>query len=155
MTEPELTDDQVISAARLVIAEQFVGVMTTVDAAGTPHARWMGGAVEGEGLSSLLAVSARGARKLDQLADNASVCWLFSDSHNDEVVTLIGTATILEEQTLAGPAWDAVQNATKKYAMNLLSEAENLWFVGIETTVTQIEYMNPKRGLTHPVLVEL
>lgn len=155
MPSPEMSPDQVIAAARKVIQQQFVGVFTTVDRDGRPHCRWMGGGVDGDGLGKLLAVSARGARKLDQLGENPNVCWLFSDSHDDEVVTLIGTAIVLEDQTLAGPAWDAVQQATKKYAMNLLSEPENLWFVGIETTITQIEYMNPKAGLTHPVVVEL
>ena len=155
MTESEMSKDQVLAAARRVIAQQFVGVFTTVDRDGRPHSRWMGGGLDGEGLHKLVAVSARGARKLDQLHDNPNVCWLFSDAHDDEVVTLIGTATILEDQTLVGPAWDAVQEATKKYAMNVLSEPENLWFVGIETKIMQVEYMNPKAGLTHPVVVTL
>lgn len=155
MPTPEMSHDQVIAAAQRVIAEQFVGVFTTVDVDGRPHSRWMGGAADGEGLSRVLAVSARGARKLDQLAQNPNVCWLFSDAHDNEVVTLIGTATVLEDQTLAGPAWDAVRKATEKYAMNVLSEPENLWFVGIEVTITQVEYMNPKAELTHPVVVRV
>jgi general stress protein 26 len=155
MTEAEMSQEEVIAAARRVIAEQFVGVFTSVDSDGRPHSRWMGGAVDGEELSRLLAVSARGARKLDQLHANPNVCWLFSDAHDNEVVTLIGTAVVLEDQTLAGPAWDAVRKATELYAMSVLTEPENLWFVGIEVTITQVEYMHPQAGLTHPVVVEL
>ncbi|XAM00820.1 hypothetical protein OT109_05415 [Phycisphaeraceae bacterium D3-23] len=39
--------------------------------------------------------------------------------------------------------------------MNLLSEPENLWFVGLETQVRSIEYMCPRDGLTHPVVIDL
>ena len=155
MAQAELTQKQVIAAARRVIDQQLVGVLTTVDPDHCPHSRWMAGVVDGEGLGRLLSLSARGARKLDQIDTNPRVCWLFSDGHDDEVVTLIGTMRRLETPNMAEPVWQRLGEATKKYAMNLLSEPENLWFEGLETTITQIEYMSPSSGLTHPVVYQV
>ena len=152
MTQPEVTLEQAVTAARKLIAQQIVGVLTTVDSGHQPHSRWMAGVIDGDGLTSLLSLSARGAAKLDHIAENARVCWLFSDGHDDEVVTLLGTMQRLESPNMAEPVWQRLNDAASKYAMNLLSEAENLWFEGLVTTVTQIEYMAPSKGLTHPVV---
>ncbi len=155
MSTPEVPLDQAIAAARTLIEEQIVGVLTTVDPNNVPHSRWMLGALPDEGLSTLLSLSARGARKIDHLDTNANVCWLFSDDKNDEVVTLLGTMVRLENPNMAEPAWQGLSKAAEKYAMNLLSEPENLWFEGLETTITQIEYMAPSKGLTHPVVFQI
>ena len=155
MTQAEMTLEQVIAAARQVIENQIVGVLTTVDEDHRPHSRWMLAAAGEQGLSTLLSLSARGARKLDHLNENDNVCWMFSDDHRDEVVVLIGTMIRLQTPNMADSAWQRVGDAAKKYSMNLLDEAENLWFEGLETTVTQIEYMAPSKGLTHPVVYEL
>lgn len=155
MSKPEIALEDAIAGARKLIEKQIVGVLTTVDPNHTPHSRWMAGVVDGEGLSTLLSLSARGARKLDHLADNNQVCWLFSDGHDDEVVTLLGTMQRLESPNMAEPVWQRLNDAASKYSMNLLSEPENLWFEGLVTTITQIEYMAPNKGLTHPVVFSL
>lgn len=155
MSKPEISIDEVTAAARQLIAKQIVGVLTTVDPNHMPHSRWMLGALPGEGLSPLLSLSARGARKLDHLDTNPNVCWLFADDKDDEVVTLLGTMIRLETPNMAEPAWQGLSKAAEKYSMNLLSEPENLWFEGLETTITQVEYMAPSKGLTHPVVFKL
>lgn len=158
MTQPELSQEDVMAAAARLIEHQIVGVLTTVDDQHRPHSRWMLGALEpasDTAPATLLSLSARGARKLDHLATNPNVCWLFSDSHDDEVVTMLGTMQRLESPNMAEPAWARLDKAAQKYAMNLLSEPENLWFEGLETTITQVEYMAPGKGLTHPVVFEL
>ncbi len=152
MTRPELTRQEVTEAARRLIEQRIVGVLTTVDQDRCPHSRWMAGVPDGEGLTNLLSLSARGAPKLDQIDQNPNVCWLFSDERDDEVVTLQGTMRRLETPNMAEPVWQKLGEAAKQYAMNLLSEPENLWFEGLETTITQIAYMNPAKGLTHAVV---
>lgn len=155
MSQPELTLDEAVAAARKLIEKQIVGVLTTVDPNHVPHSRWMAGVADGDGLSTLLSLSSRGARKLDHLADNNQVCWLFSDGHDDEVVTLLGTMQRLESPNMAEPVWQRLNDAASKYSMNLLSEPENLWFEGLVTTITQIEYMAPSKELTHPVVFQI
>ena len=155
MPEPEVSLESAIAAARDLINQQIVGVLATVDPQGVPHSRWMLGALPEVGLSPLLSLSARGARKLDHLDTNPNVCWLFSDDKDDEVVTLVGTMIRLETPNMAEPAWQGLSKAAEKYSMNLLSEPENLWFEGLETTITQVEYMAPSKGLTHPVVFKI
>ena len=155
MPTPEVSLEEATAAARRLIKQQIVGVLTTVDPDNVPHSRWMLGALPSEGLTPLLSLSARGARKLDHLDTNPNVCWLFSDEKDDEVVTLLGTMVRLEHPNMAEDAWQGLSKAAEKYSMNLLSEPENLWFEGLETTITQIEYMAPSKGLTHPVVYRL
>ncbi|MBX2850139.1 MAG: pyridoxamine 5'-phosphate oxidase family protein [Phycisphaeraceae bacterium] len=155
MPAPEITLEQAVAAARQLIAQRIIGVLTTVDPSHVPHSRWMLGALPEEGLSPLLSLSARGARKLDHLDTNPNVCWLFSDDQDNEVVSLLGTIVRLESPSMAEPAWQGLSKAAEKYAMNLLSEPENLWFEGLETNITQIEYMAPSIGLTHPVIFQI
>jgi len=155
MTRPEMSLQNVIEATRRLIEARFVGVLSTVDQNLAPHSRWMGAVVDGDRLDRLMSVSARGSRKLVQIRDHPKVCWLFSDAHDDEVVQISGTIRLLEDETLAGPVWEHLDQATRNYSMNVLSEAENLWFVGLETVVEQVEYMNPAAGLTHPVVYRL
>ncbi|MFI4861379.1 MAG: pyridoxamine 5'-phosphate oxidase family protein [Phycisphaerales bacterium JB063] len=152
MTRPELTYQDTLDAARRILETCLVGSMTTVDAQGMPHTRQMAAVPQDSELTRLMSVAARGSRKLDHLAGNAKVCWLFADRHDNEVVTLTGTMRILEDQTLAEPAWQQLERAARQYSMNLLSEPENLWFVGLETRVETLEYMHPSAGLTHPVI---
>lgn len=152
---PEVSLEEAIAATRRLIEQQIVGVLTTVDPDHVPHSRWMLGALPEEGLSPLLSLSARGARKLDHVNTNPNVCWLFSDDKDDEVVTLLGTMIRLETPNMAELAWQGLSKAAEKYSMNLLSEPENLWFEGLETTITQIEYMAPSKGLTHPVVFHI
>ncbi len=152
MTTPELPYEEVIAAARRVMEARIVGALTTVAGDGTPHTRWMAGVPDGPGLSRVLSLTVRGSRKLDHLTNNSRVCWLFSDSRDEEVVKLTGTMRVLESQTMVEPVWQQLEAAARQYAMNLLSEPENLWFVGLDTLVDSVEYMAPKNGLTHPVV---
>lgn len=155
MTRSEVSRDCVLEAARRVIAAQVVGVLSTIDQGGHPHMRMMAGVVRADAGFELLSITARGSRKLDHLAANPQICWLFADSHGDEIVTLHGTMQVLESQTRVEPVWQKLEIAARKYAMNLLSEPENLWFVGLKTTVQSVEYMCPQQGLTHPVIYKI
>jgi len=155
MAQEELSKQEVVAAACRVIQEQIIGVMTTCDAQHRPHSRWMLGVTSDASLTTVLSLSARGAQKLDHLSVNPNVCWMFSDAKRDEVVTLMGTMIRLEHPNMAEPVWQRLDDAAKHYSMNLLSEPENLWFEGLETTITQVQYMAPSKGLTHPVAYDL
>ena len=150
-----LDESEVLSAAYRVVIDTFVGLMTTVDSAGRPHSRYMAAAPAAENLDRLLAVSAKSGRKLDHLAENANVCWVFSDPRHHEVVTLNGVAREMRSQALAEPVWERLTEATRKYSMNVLSEPENLWFAAIETLVESVEYLCPDMDLTSPIAIQL
>ncbi len=154
MPEQELSEAQIVEAARELVRARFVGVLSTVDEQGRPWSRFMSAVLDPDDPNRLLSVSARGARKLDQLAADEHVCWLFSDERHEEVATFYGVAQTFEHDTEASPLWQRLREASHPYAMDVLSDPENLWFVAMETTVQRIEYLAPAKDLTHPVSVK-
>jgi len=148
-----IDEQELLELAEELIRANPVGLLTTVDAEGRPHSRYMGAAL-GDGLNSVLAVSAKNARKLDQIDANAKVCWVFSTPHAEEVVTLLGKASVVE-QTRAMPLWERLTEIAAQWSMTVLSDPENLWFVGIESRIETVEYLNPARDVTRPQVVLL
>lgn len=149
-----IDEQELLELAEAVVRENPVGLLSTVDAEGTPRSRYMGAAVGDRGLKRVLAVSAKNARKLEQINGNPRVCWVFSAPHAEEVVTLLGTASVVE-QTRAMPLWERLTEIAARWSMTVLSDPENLWFIGLECRIDTVEYLNPARDVTRPQIVTL
>jgi len=150
-----LSQPDMLQIVTRTIREAFVGVMTTVDVNGAPHSRCMGAAIEDKGIRRLYTLTGRHTAKLDNLARNPAVSWLFSAEGYERVVTLKGTAEVLDEPVVAQKAWDRLAQAARAYSMNALSDEDNLDFVVIETHVTYADLLYPDKGLVKPEAIEL
>ena len=150
-----MTDAQVLERSLKVVTDAFVGAMTTVDADGVPHTRWMGAAIGTDGIARLYTLTGRGTRKIPHIETNPHVTWLFSSPHYSEVITLMGTAQVLDSPMVQQGVWDRLADCAKAYGMNALSNTETLEFLVVETTITALEYMNPGEGVTHPRKLEV
>ena len=155
MAESQLTDSDVIQEALNVINEAFVGLFSTCDASGVPYSRVMGAAPVSEGLRKLYTLSGKQTRKLEHLAHQPEICWLFNSAHYAEVVTLHGQARVLDSPVVAQPVWDRLAECAQAYSMNALSNEDNLEFVVVETTVETIEFICPRMGIVQPQTVTL
>jgi len=150
-----LSQPEMLQIATRTIREAFVGVMSTVDAQGCPHSRCMGAALEEQGIRRLYTLTGKHTVKLQNLARNPAVAWLFSAEGYERVVTLKGTAEILDAPVVAQKAWDRLAQAARAYSMNALSDEDNLDFVVIETRVTEVDLLYPEKGLVKPEPVDL
>lgn len=150
-----LTDAQILDNALKIVTHAFIGALTTVDQDAVPHSRWMGAATGNDGLARLYTLTGRSTRKIDHIENNPHVTWLFSSPHYSEVISLMGTAKLLDSPVVQQSVWDRLAECAQAYGMNALSNTENLEFIVIETTVTSMEYLNPGEGVNHPRTIDL
>ena len=100
-------------------------------------------------------ISAARARKLDHIAGDPRVSWLFHTSQYGEVATFHGKAQVLESPTIAQQVWDRLAECARAYSMNALSDDAAVDFVLIETEVQQVELLWPERDIVTPRTVKL
>ena len=150
-----LSEQELLTLAADVINEAFVGVMTTVDETGLPHARWMGARAGPGRLRQLYTLTARNTRKIEQLRANKSVCWLYSSDEKGDVVTLIGEADIIDSPALMAGIWERLSEAATEYRMGPMTDDEHLELVTIETDVHTIEVISPRLGIYQPQVVHV
>ena len=152
---PEITDRDVLARAARVVHRAFVGAMPTLDQQGEPITRYMAAAAVGETLHHLYTLTGRATRKLDHLRHHHEVCWLFALPDYEEVVTLRGRAWALDQPVVAQHVWDRLSEAARAYAMNVLSNREQVEFVVIESQIDRVEWLCPGEGVVMPRLLTL
>ena len=141
-------DEELLSRAINIVSEVQVGLLCTCDQ-GAPRARWMS-ALSEDGLRTLHTLSAEGTRKIEELAHNPRVCWVFTWSDYADIVTLQGSATVHHGALAAAAAWDRLTRAARAYAVGSLSAEEHLELTTIRTTVERIEIISADYGVVAP-----
>jgi general stress protein 26 len=139
-----LTPDQIKAEAIRIVNQAFVGLLTTTDAQGVPHSRWMGSATAMDGLSHLYTLTSRDSRKLAQLQHNPNVCWVFTAAGHADVVTLYGQARILTSPLAVQGVWDRLMDCARVWCLSPMAADDELEVVTIETVVQRIELVSPR-----------
>lgn len=150
-----IDNHKIFERSRQVINDTFVGLCTTVDPDRQPHSRFMGAVLDNGNLSRLFSLTAKGTRKVEHLAQNHAVCWVFATANYEQVVTIQGSAEVQSTTDLPLSAWDALIELTQPYAMNVLSDPRRYSFVSMVTSVQSIEFLDPKMGLASPHIIKL
>jgi general stress protein 26 len=146
----QATDSELLAEAVGIVNDAFLGMLTTVDADGAPHARWMGAAAMGGGLREIYTLCGRDTRKVTQITNNPNVCWVFSNDDHTGVVTLHGRAEILSAPMVSQKIWDRLVDCARTWAMNALSDDAHLEFVTVKTVVSRVEILSPRRKIFAP-----
>jgi general stress protein 26 len=148
------TDTQALQLVSDLIDDQFFGILTTVDAHGRPHARWMGAATI-DGLHSLFTLTTCGSRKCQHLQTNPQVCWLFSTPEHGDVITLLGKARVNDTPGMTQHVWDRLVPCARRYAMDVLGQQGEPMYCVIDTWVQQVELLSPRLGIVTPRMFDL
>ncbi len=149
-----VTDADLLVRAVRVVDQAGVGLLATVDAEGRPHARWMS-AVSSDRLRTLHTLSAKETRKMDQLASNPLVCWVFSTSDMTDTVQLMGRMKVHNHGLAAQRVWDELARAVRTYAAGPLSDDAHLEMVVLETIIERIEITSPALKIFAPRSIAL
>ncbi len=150
-----IDDEQILEIARKVIEDAFVGVMTTVDEHNAPLSRLMGAVSDDEGLHRLYSLSAKDTRKIQHLANNPEVCWLFSVPPYDTAVTLRGVAKRSETPVVPQPTWDLLADWARPYAANVLTDKSHYAFSVIVSDIHTLEFLCPEKDIRAPRIIKL
>jgi general stress protein 26 len=101
----------ILSAARALIAEDAIGTLITVDAAGQPRARSILVSAPDSNLTLWMGTR-KGSRKLEQIAANPRATIHFADDSQSSYLSLMG-----EVRAVADPATTALKNPYKGKAL--------------------------------------
>ncbi len=145
-----MTDERELAKVALrVVDVNPLGVMTTIDEHGYPHARWMT-AVTNDNLRTLMTLTAAGTRKVEHLRRCDKVCWLFQEEGQSDVVLIKGRAEVTPGAVAAHEGWDRMAQVARQYAAGPLSDEAHLELLAILTRVETIELLSPRLGLFAP-----
>lgn len=133
------------AAMERIIDDSRAAVLSTVDADGKPHGRWMVPAVLRGNRGALYAVTSPRFHKIEQLAANPRVSWLIQSKSFDEVVEVSGTALVIDNPILKSDVLEALGNRLTTFWHVTPDESE---LVILETMIERIDYLNPVDG-TH------
>ncbi len=136
--------EDIIGQVKALIDGTHPGVLTTVDPAGKPHARWMA-TLSLEKLPYLYSLTSDRSRKIDDIEGNPAVNWMFSSSDLSLVVNLCGTARVCRDTMSLILAWRQIKD--KSHAYFLKNYTEGSGCVVLETHIDAIECCTPKNAM--------
>jgi general stress protein 26 len=137
--------DRLVESFKRLTSGRYCGVMASVDTEHRPHARWMG-AVCFHAPDSLLAITSPDSRKIGQLRRNAAVQWVFHDPERTEVLTLDGTAAIVEDLAHLKRLWNVFPDKSKAYFLQ--EDVHGLGFAIFQTQIESVEWIAPRQHLS-------
>src|SRR5690625_2398600 len=123
-----------------------VGIFTTADRAGVPHAGYMGTGASPM-VARLLTMTAPESRKIQNLLENPVVEWLFIDEKKEDLLYAYGRARVLEEPAEVEAAWQKISDKSRAYFM--LYQDVGMKFLVVETKVEKFEYRVPRKNEVH------
>lgn len=137
------TTEGLFDFARRFVDGRRPGVLSTVDAEGAPHSRWMA-TTTAERLPFILTLTAAGSAKVRQIRSNPNVSWLFSNEDFSLVLNLRGRATIHVDTPTVKRAWNAIPEKDRPYFLS--DPGPKPAIAVIETLVDQLDFAAPESG---------
>ncbi|MEM7012546.1 MAG: pyridoxamine 5'-phosphate oxidase family protein, partial [Verrucomicrobiota bacterium] len=68
-----------------IVSESNLGILSTADSSGKPHATWMGAVGAPSDLSEIYTITGPKTEKIANLSENSRAEWMFSSSAKESV----------------------------------------------------------------------
>jgi general stress protein 26 len=133
--------DYVIDLAKKLADGRRPGVFATVDEQGMPHLRWMA-TLSLNNWPLLYTISSPVSRKIQHIANNPYVSWMFSNEATTVVVNIRGKARIVTDAGEMQRVWKLLEDKSKAYFLSI--ESGGPGFAVIETEIEDIDATLPK-----------
>lgn len=128
------------TASRLV-ADSHLGILTTADAAGMPHAAWMNILTDST-MQEVVTITAPNTQKIANLRTNPNGEWMVATPSLETIVYLSGPTLILEGDE-AKQCWDRMPGKRKANFRHYCDEDDFARFAVVRTRVTKVVYCRP------------
>jgi len=145
-------NNKLLYVARQLVADCKVGLLTTCNNIGHAHASYMNVLVDST-MSEVVAISAPGTEKTENLIQNPHAEWMFASSSLESLVYLSGTTEIMTGER-ARRYWDAMPNKSKAPYRNYSDSDDPEDFAIIRTKVAKATYCRPP-GYQKTLICEL
>jgi len=136
--------EDLLGLVKSLIDGTHPGVLTTVEASGRPHARWMA-TISLDDFPRIYSLTSDKSRKVGEIEHNPAVNWMFSSPDLSMVVNLAGTARILRDSKSLIMTWNQIRNKSRAYFLRNCTESPG--YVTIETIVHSVECCTPQNAM--------
>ncbi len=138
-----MTSQQLLNKVDAIIDNSKTAILVTSDQAGGAHARWMTPALLKHRPAAIYCFSAPHAEKVEQIEAAGKVEWLFQTKDLREIVSVRGTARVLDNPALKNELMEILGPRLMVF-WNANIDAEEL--VVIETAIEEAAYTEPMKG---------
>ncbi len=142
--------EELLARLERLLGTVKVGILTTVDEGGFPRSRWMTPAVlKGLG-GNIYSVTAPDSHKAAHIRERAQVEWTLQGTALDEVITVIGEASLLQEPRMTA---EVLEEIGPNLAVFWRANPDSRNLVVIETAIREITCFLPIRNERHTAVV--
>jgi pyridoxamine 5'-phosphate oxidase len=103
-----MSSNPVLEKVQSLVEEVRIGILSTVDEKGVPHVRWMTPVFVPRLKGALYAVTSAGNDKVQHLAKNPNVSWIFQSKSLDRIATVTGKARVVKDPALSAEVLEAI-----------------------------------------------
>ena len=143
-----MTKRDIVAVLEAILDEAHTAVLTTVDAEGRPHARWMTPALIPGRSGVIFAVTSPRFPKVAQINAQPQVEWLFQSPVLTTVVTVRGRVNLLDNPSIRSEVLEALGPYMRVFWRLRGNERE---LVVLETVIEEAVYFLPMKGQTEVV----
>ncbi|NNE90295.1 MAG: pyridoxamine 5'-phosphate oxidase family protein [Verrucomicrobiales bacterium] len=148
----ELSRAQYQEIAERVIRESLggegMGLITTADETGVPHATWMATLAISDS-HQLVTLTSPDSRKVKNIKVNPNVEWLITGRNFEHLVYLSGTAEIVSEIGEIKEVWKLIDNKDRAFFLD--HAASGIGFAVIRTGIQSARLVIPKLKENHKI----
>ncbi len=136
-----IRENDLWKAAKHVVAESRLAILTTANAGGQPHATWMSTIVT-DSLREVLTVTAPDTLKVRNMRQNPHSQWMFWSPSIETVIYLSGPTDIVEGEE-AEEYWHRIPNKSQAYFRRHSNSDDHREFAVLRTNVMEAVYCRP------------
>ena len=133
--------EYVIDLAKKLADGKRPGILATVDENGMPHLRWMA-TLSLHDFPLLYTITSPESRKIEHIAKNPSVSWMFSNEELNIIVNIRGKARIATDFGKMQHVWKLLEDKSKAYFLSIAADGPG--YAVIETEIEDIDCIVPK-----------
>jgi len=133
--------EYVVDLAKKLIGGERAGVLATVDEQGMPHMRWMA-TLSLRDWPLLYTITSPASRKIQHIAHNPRVSWMFSNEELNIIINIRGEARIATDSVKMQQVWKLLEDKSKAYFLSIAADGPG--FAVIETEIEDIDCILPK-----------
>lgn len=138
-----MDQNAVMQKAADILAEARTGILTTVDADGKPHARWMTPTLLNGRTRALYAVTSPHSAKAAHLAASPTAEWLLQTPALTEVLTVTGRVNVIDNPALKAEVIEAVGERLRVFWK---VNPQQVDIVVLETVIESASFFLPMKG---------
>lgn len=139
-----MNNQEMMNKIEAVLEDAKAGILATVDAAGSPHVRWMTPVILSQWPDAIFAVTSPDFPKILQLDSNKKVEWMIQTRALDQIINVRGGINILDNPSLKAQVMEAIG---KKLTVFWNINKQKTDFVILETVIEEASWFAPMKDL--------